>query len=274
VPGPAWQKHDATLPLNQGDLVLVSSTKTLPPQEKRRSANRLPTLGERDGFDQPYWSPGSAELLEMWGLFNYALAVVISQGCAIDNEYFQRRDLYRKREAPETADARADVEHERDAFVSVAEAWPVESLPEHVQQDAENGALGYVPFRVDSLRPDDKRLYSVDLSRLSTVAARSIDLRVGIADEPWRLKLQSALCKYFAARTIRLAEQLETLVASGIVGIEALEPPRGNPPRARVRVRFGDGRDAVLEAIVPEVDAPAPQADDGPSGGFSGRRKA
>ena len=70
-----------------------------------------------------------------------------------------------------------------------------------------------------------------------------------MADARWVLRLQSGLCRYFAARTIRVSEDLADIFQQQVTQAEALTPPTGDPPRVRVRLHFTDGRTVDVEAI-------------------------
>lgn len=264
---PVWRPNDPAEPLSQGDLVVVTWAKTIEPQGSRLSSRRLPIAGSRDAFDMVYWSPGSSDVPEAWAFVNHALAVVVSHDCAIDNEFFQRYDYFIKTMDDASANERASAE--TNGFVTIAEAWPIDAFPDYCQHDAERGALSYLPFHLGSLIPQDQRPYSIDLSRLATVRARSIQLRAGIGDASWKLAIQTAICKHFAARTIHLSEDLQASVAAGIERIEVLTPPKGTPAKARIRLRLAGDKILDLEGIVadPSTNNEPPR----PPKGFRGR---
>jgi hypothetical protein len=254
----AWRRHDQDVPVSQGDLLLVGWGKTIAPAEVTRAKIGSPVIGMRDSFDLRYWDGAVSPVREAWGRMNYSLAVVVAQDCAIDKEYEILMERYLTEMTPEQASARAQLEAE--PYVTVAEAWPVSSLPAHVQAEAQSGALGFVPFTLGELQPADARIYVVELTKLSAVSWRAIDHRIGIGDASWQLRLQVALCKFFAARSIRVGEDLESLFARPVVRVETLTPAAGKPPKQRARFHFDDGRSAVLEAIV-EVEIAQPIAD-------------
>src|SRR5260370_16108986 len=150
VKRPSWRRHDAAVSLGQGDLVLVAWAKTVGSQERKPTSVFHPTIGARDGLDLRFWDdrpPGTTSVLvlEMWGRFNYSLAVVVAEGCAIDKEY----NILRRRYEADGVDPPAAVSralNEAEGLVTIAETWPAEALPSHLQQEAESGAVGYVPF--------------------------------------------------------------------------------------------------------------------------------
>jgi len=243
-----WQPHDPVTPISQGDLLLVAWAKTIHPDEARPTASRHPISGQRDAFDQRFWEDNRPDILEMWGRLNYSLAVVVTDGCAIDKEYNTLRDRYLQAgvASPEATRRALD---EAAPFVAVAEAWPVDFLPGHLQRDAANGAVGYVPFTLGWIAPEDQRTYVTDLSRIATISWRAIDHRIATSNARWVLRLQSGLCRYFAARTIRVSEDLADIFQRQVTQAEALTPPAGDPPRVRVRLHFADGRTVDVEAI-------------------------
>jgi hypothetical protein len=246
-----WQAHDATVPLQQGDLLLVAWGKTIEPQPESAPL-AYPTVGKRDAFRLRFWDANNPPILEMWGCLNYGLAVVITDDCAIDKEFNILRERYiddgmNPDLASEQANERAE------PYIAVAEAWPVDALPAHLRQDAESGAVGYVHFPLGSLMPADTRLYVADLSRISTVSWRAIHRRLGMRDERWRQRLQTQLCRFFAARTIRVNEELTEIFNQPVARAEALTPPAGSPPRTRARLEFADGSSVTVEAILDEA---------------------
>jgi hypothetical protein len=238
-------------------LVLVAWAKTIePPADLSQST--YPVIGARDAFSLRFWDGESPPVLEMWGCLNYGLAVVVADDCAIDKEFNILLDRYLDQGiGKETAIERAH--HDAEPYITVAEAWPIEALPGHLQDDAESGAVGYVPFLLSNLVDEDDRSYAVDLNRISTISWRAVHRRLGLRDERWRQRLQTQLCRLFAARTIRVAEDLATIFAQAVVRAEALTPPAGNPPRTRARLHFADGRSITLEAVL----AGDPPADEG-----------
>jgi hypothetical protein len=243
-----WKPDDRSVPLQQGDLLLVAWAKTIePPADLSQSTH--PVIGARDAFSLRFWDGESPPVLEMWGCLNYGLAVVVADDCAIDKEFNTLLDRYLDQGAAmETAIARAH--EDAEPYLTVAEAWPVEALPTHLQDGAESGAVGYVPFLLNNLIEEDGRSYTVDLNRISTISWRSIHRRLGLRDERWRQRLQTQLCRFFAARTIRVAEDLANIFTEAVVRAEALAPPAGSPPRTRARLHFADGRSVTLEAIL------------------------
>lgn len=247
-PQSPWQPHDPRVPISQGDLLLVGWGKTIHPDEARHTERRHPIAGQRDAFDLRFWDDNRPDILELWGRLNYGLAVVVTDGCAIDKEYNTLRDRYLHAGQSAQEAARRAVA-DAAPFVNVAEAWPVDFLPEHLQREAASGAAGYVPFALDWIAPEELRTYVVDLSRIATVSWRAIDRRLAMADARWVLRLQSGLCRYFAARTIRVSEDLADIFRQPVIQAEALTPPAGNPPRVRIRLHFGDGRTVDVEAI-------------------------
>lgn len=265
----AWQPHDRAVPLGQGDLVLVAWAKTISPEEARSTQAQYPSIGTRDAFDHRYWADSPAgtappQVLEMWGRMNYSLGVVMAEGCAIDKEYNTLRANYIDA-GMDANQATTQALRNVDAFVTVAEAWPVEAFPPHLQRDAESGSVGYAPFAV----PDwlgDSRTYAVDLNRISTVSWRALDQRIAMvaADPAWRQRLQSQLCRYFASRTIRISADLQDIFQEPILSAEAVGVPAGNPPRVRVRLHFENGRSVDLEAIQTATADDDPDEDKGP----------
>jgi hypothetical protein len=185
----------------------------------------------------------------MWGCLNYGLVVVVADDCAIDKEFnilcerFGAEDI-------EPAQARERANEYAEPYTAVAEVWPVDALPKHLQRDAESGAVGYVPFSMGDLVPEDLRTYVADLNRISTISWRAIDRRLATRDERWRQRLQTQLCRFFAARTIRVNEELAEIFDQPVVRAEALTPPAGSPPRTRARLHFADGSSVTLEAIL------------------------
>jgi hypothetical protein len=69
-------------------------------------------------------------------------------------------------------------------------------------------------------------------------------------DERWRQRLQTQLCRFFAARTIRVNEELAEIFNQPVVRAEALAPPGGSPLRTRARLVFADGTNVTVEAIL------------------------
>jgi hypothetical protein len=276
VKRPSWRRHDTAVSLGQGDLVLAAWAQTISPQEHGLSSAMHPTVGARDALDLRFWEdgpPGIAPpaVLEMWGRFNYSLAVVIAEGCAIDKEYTILRRRYEASGMDSVAAASRALD-EADGLVTIAEAWPAEALPSHLQPEAESGAVGYVPFLLPGW-VDDGRTYAVDLNRISTVSWRSLDQRIATAvDDPaWRQRLQTGLCRYFAARSIRISAELQEIFQEPILQVEAIGVPAGNPPRVRVRLHFESGRSQDLEAIQESVAAESAELDVGP--GLQTRRR-
>lgn len=264
-----WQAHDPEAPLGQGDLVLVAWAKTIAPEQLRVPVDRYPIVGARDALDLPWWDERARPAtLGMGGRTNYSLAVVVTEGCAIDKEYNVLRAKYLAEGCPDPAATERALAAE-EGYLSVAEAWPVEALPEHLRQDAASGALGYVPFTLDGLFSEDQRQYAVDLSRVATVSFQSVHRRLGSADDKWVLRLQSAICRFYAARTIRVGEDLAVLFRQAVARVEALTAPTGNPPRVRARLHFTDGRKVDMEAILTELPVAEREADRRP--GFRGR---
>jgi len=265
-----WKENDPDTVVGQGDLLIIAWTKTIAPDQARFSDATYPIPGVRDGLDLRLWDDRRRpDILEMWGRATCGLAVVVSEGCAIDKEFNVLRAKYVDEGLdPEEAAARAQAEEE--GFIAVAEVWPVDALPEHLRDGALSGAIGYLPFTMGNLVPEDKRSWVVDLSRVATVNLRSVHERIGIADSRWVLKLQSAICRYFAARTIRVSENLADLFQQQVIQVEALTVPTGDPPRVRARVHFEGGRKVDLEAILTEVTAP--DAVEARRQGFRGRK--
>ena len=242
------------MPPSQVDLVLVAWAKTIEPSTSLAAGAR-PVIGARDALDMPFWDE-QLPVLAMWGRMNYGMAVIIPDGCAIDKDYNTLFARYCADGMPaDQAEERALMD--ADPFIAVAEAWPVEALPEHRQREAESGAIGYIPFLLPQFPsvPKDARAYAVDLSRIATVSWRAIHRRIAIGDDRWRQDIQVALCRFFAARTIRVNEELAGAFQDTVVRVEALTPPAGNPPRTRVRLQFSSGKALTLEAI---LDQPAP----------------
>jgi hypothetical protein len=151
---------------------------------------------------------------------------------------------------PSLAAERANDQEE--PYVVVAEVWPVDALPVHLQRDAESGAVGYVPLSMDELAPEDARAYVVDLNRMSTISWRAVDRRLAMRDERRRQRLQTQLCRFFAARTIRVNEELAEIFNQPALRAEALTPPAGSPPRTLARLHFSNGSSVTVEAILGE----------------------
>jgi hypothetical protein len=191
----------------------------------------------------------------MWGCLNYGLVVVVADDCALDKEFNILRERYLDEGvAPDQA---AEQAHDMaEPYIAVAEIWPVDALPEHLRRDAESGAVGYVPFSMRKLVPDDTRTYVADLNRIATISWRSIDRRIATRDERWRQRLQVQLCRFFAARTIRVNEELADIFNQPVVRAEALTPPAGTPPRTRARFHFPDGSSVMVEAILDREGQP------------------
>lgn len=250
-PRAAWQPHDRSVPLQQGDLLSVAWAKTLEPLPGN-PAPPYPVLGKRDSFSLRFWDGYNPPILEMWGCLNYGLVVVVADDCASDKEF----NILRERHVaegmePNLASERAN--EQAEPYVAVAEAWPMEALPAHLRGDAESGAVGYVPFSMGDLVLEDPRAYVADLNRISTIRWRAVDRRLAMRDEHWRQRLQTQLCRFFAARTIRVSEELAETFNQPVVRVEALTPPARSPPRTRARLHFADGSSAILEAILSEA---------------------
>ncbi len=266
---PAWHPDTTSAPLSQGDLVLVAWAKTIGPAERLGSTSLHPSVGVRDGLHLRFWDDGPPgarppQVLEMWGCFNYSLAVVVSEGCAIDKEFnILRQQL--EAEGANSSEAMSKAAASAAGFVAIAEVWPVAALPAHLRREAESGAVGYIPFLIPEWC-EDNRPYVVDLSRLATVSWRSLDQRLAVAgaDHDWQLRVQSGLCRYFAARTIRISEDLQAIFQQPVLRVEAVDLPVGTPLRVRVRVHFAGGRSQVLEAIQEHPAAEPIQLDEGP----------
>jgi hypothetical protein len=258
-PKSIWHPDDSGVPVGQGDLLQVAWAKTIGPGEATHIDRDYPILGRRDAFDLRFWDDRrTPQVLEMWGRANYALAVVITEGCAIDKEFNILRQAYLE-EGCSPAEATKRALEDEEGYVSVAEVWPIEALPQHLRDGAASGAVGYVPFTLGSLVPDDTRQWAVDLSRVATVSIRSIQRRIGTADGRWVLRLQSALCRYYAARSVRVTEDLTEIFQQVITRVEALTPPSGSPPRVRARLHFEGGRKLDLEAILSEATTEEPE---------------
>jgi hypothetical protein len=249
-PKVAWQPDESSVPLQQGDLLLVAWAKTIEPQPEAASIP-YPTIGRRDAFSLRFWDGNNPPILEMWGRLNYGLVVVVADDCAIDKESSILRERY-VTEGIEPDQARERANEHAEPYVAVAEVWPVDALPEHLQRDAESGAVGYVPFSMGDLVPEDPRAYAVDLNRMSTISWRAIDRRLAMRDGRWRQRLQTQLCRFFAARTIRVNDELAEIFNQPVVRAEALTPPAGTPPRTRARLHFADGRSVTVEAMLGE----------------------
>jgi hypothetical protein len=210
-------------------------------------------VGKRDALSLRFWDGNKPPILEMWGRLNYGLVVVVADDCAIDKEF----NMLRERYVDEGMDPNLAVRRANDQaepYVAVAEVWPVDALPEHLQQDADSGAVGYVPFSMGDLVPDDARAYVADLNRISTISWRAVDRRLAMRDERWRQRLQTQLCRFFAARTIRVNEELAEIFDQPVVRAEALTPPAGSPPRTRARLHFAGGSSVTVEAILGEEE--------------------
>lgn len=245
----AWRRDNDSLPVTQGDLLVVAWGKTIHPSEASKKAAAWPASGVRDAFDLLYWGAG-AEIGETWGRMNYGMVAVVADSCGIDKEYNELRRRYLDAGLnPEQAQQRA--QQEAEPFVAVAEVWPIEQLPEHMRDGAESGAVGYVPFRIDALYPDDRTTYVLDLSRLATISWSAIHVRIAMGDPQWITRLQTALCRAFAARTIQLSENFAEAFNAPVTRAEVLTPPFGNPPRVRVRLHFENGETIDLEANPP-----------------------
>ncbi|HEX6506018.1 MAG TPA: hypothetical protein VF221_00145 [Chloroflexota bacterium] len=210
-----------------------------------------PTIGRRDAFSLRFWDGKNPPMLEMWGCLNYSLAVVVADDCAIDKEFNILRERY-EGEDMDTNQAAEQANDQAEPYVAVAEVWPVNALPVHLQRDAESGTVGYVPFSMGDVVPEDSRPYVVDLNRMATISWRAIDRRLAIRDERWRQRLQTQLCRFFAARTIRVNDELAEIFYQPVVRAEALTPPAGSPPRTRARLYFADGSNVTVEAILGE----------------------
>ncbi len=247
-PKVAWQPHESSIPLQQGDLLLVAWAKTVEPQRGSPTAP-YPAVGKRDSFSLRFWDGNNPPVLEMWGRLNYGLVVVVTDDCAIDKEFTILRDRYVDDGIdPDVAAERAN--EQAEPYIAVAEVWPVDALPEHLQRDAESGAVGYVPLSISNLFPEDTRVYVTDLNRMAGVSWRAIDRRLAMRDERWRQRLQTQLCCFFAARTIRVNEELAEIFNQPVVRAEFLTPPSGSPPRTRARLHFADGTNVMLEAML------------------------
>ena len=253
-PKVAWQPDESSVPLQQGDLLLVAWAKTIEPQPEA-SGIPYPTIGKRDAFSLRFWDGNNPPILEMWGHLNYGLVVVVADDCAIDKEFNILREQYTM-EGIDPAQANELANQRAEPYVAVAEIWPVDALPEHLQRDAESGAVGYVPFSMSDLVPEESRAYVVELNRMSSISWRAIDRRLAMRDERWRQRLQSQLCRFFAARTIRVNDELADIFSQPVVRAEALTPPAGTPPRTRARLHFADGSSVTLEAILGEAGEP------------------
>ncbi|MBI3977537.1 MAG: hypothetical protein HY331_05050 [Chloroflexi bacterium] len=164
------------------------------------------------------------------------------------------REAYLK-DANSPAEATGKALENEEGYIAVAEAWPVALLPEHLRAGAADGAVGYVPLTLGDLVPSDTRDWAVDLSRVATISVRSIHKRLGMAAGRWVLRLQASLCRYYAARSIRVTEELTEIFQQPITRVEALTPPAGNPPKVRARLHFEGGRKVDLEAILTEMAA-------------------
>jgi hypothetical protein len=247
-PKVTWQSHKDSIPLQQGDLLLVAWAKTIEPQRESLAAP-YPMVGTRDAFNLRFWDGNEPPILEMWGCLNYGLVVIVADDCALDKEF----NILRDRDVEEGVDPAVAAERanaQAEPYVAVAEVWPVDALPEHLQRDAESGSVGYVPFSISNLVPEDTRAYVADLNRMASVSWRAVDRRLGMRDERWRQRLQTQLCRFFAARTIRVNEELAEIFNQPVVRAEALTPPSGSPPRTRARLHFVDGTYMTIEAIL------------------------
>jgi hypothetical protein len=265
----SWARHDSAVALGQGDLVLVAWTKTIGPAEQQHSSGLHPQPGAKDALDLRLWDDGPpgvipVPVLEMWGRHNYSIAVVLSEGCAIDKEYNILRQQF-EISGLEPIEARKRALDEAVGFITIAEAWPVESFPPHLKSEAEGGATGYVPFYVPNWT-QDSRPFAVDLNRISTVSWRSLDTRIAVAegDAAWRQRIQSGVCRHFASRTIRITSDLQEIFQAPILSAEAVGVPAGSPPRVRVRLHFENGRCEDLEAIQGSAQPDVVEADRGP----------
>ncbi|MDQ2744827.1 MAG: hypothetical protein M3Z66_21385 [Chloroflexota bacterium] len=247
-PKVAWQPNESTVPLQQGDLLLVAWAKTIEPQLDAARTS-YPTIGRRDAFSLRFWDGDNPPILGMWGCLNYGLVIVIADDCAIDKEFNILRERY-VTEGVEFAQASERANEHAEPYVAVAEVWPMEALPEHLQRDAESGAVGYIPFSMGEVVPEDPRAYAVDLNRMATISWRAIDRRLAMRDDRWRQRLQTQLCRFFAARTIRVNDELAEIFDQPVVRAEALTPPAGSPPRTRARLHFVDGKSVILEAVL------------------------
>lgn len=246
---------------------MVAWAKTLEPQAATGSSPAYPTPGVRDKFDLRFWDDhGRPTVLEMWGRLNYGLAVVVTEDCGLDKEFnVLVRQFLGQGISQEEAAARA---HEHaDPYLAVAEAWPVEAFPPHMRGGAESGALGYLPFLLGDLVPQDPRPYAIDVGRIATISWRAIHRRLASGDDAWRLQIQTALCKAFAARNLELAANFLSIFEQPILRAEAVTPPSGNPPRVRIRLYFRDGRNVTLEGSPPPQ---APEQQDPPEPGRPG----
>jgi hypothetical protein len=249
-PKVGWRPDESSVPLQQGDLLLVAWAKTIEPQSEGAGIP-YPTIGRRDAFSLRLWDGNNPPVLEMWGCLNYGLVMVVADDCAIDKEFNILRETYITR-GIEPAQASERANESAEPYIAAAEVWPVDALPEHLQRDAESGAVGYVPFSMEDLVPEDPRAYVVDLNRISTMSWRAIDRRLAMRDERWRQRLQTQLCRFFAARTIRVNEELAEIFEQPVVRAEALTPPVGTPPRTRARLHFADGSSVTVEATLGE----------------------
>lgn len=153
TPKVAWLSHDSTVPLQQGDLLLVAWAKTIVPRLEVAEAAH-PIIGKRDAFSLRFWNTHNPLLLDMGGCVNYALAVVVADDCAIDKEFNILRQRYTE-DGMEADQAAVRANENAEPYIAIAEVWPVDALPEHLRRDAESGARGYVPFSLGSIVPDD-----------------------------------------------------------------------------------------------------------------------
>jgi hypothetical protein len=85
-----WRPNDSSVPLQQGDLLLVARARTI---ELRAESITIayPTVGKRDALSLPFWDGNNPPILEMWACLNYGLVVVVADDCSIDKEFNIRR---------------------------------------------------------------------------------------------------------------------------------------------------------------------------------------
>ncbi len=245
---------DGVSPLGQGDIVWVAQAKLVAEQELPAGAvtGAEPVVGGPAGAKSLLWTGGRPDE-EVWVHGLNTIGIVLAPDCAID------KDLHRvAQHLVEAEDLDEDAAYERaqveaELLVHVAEIRTVADLPPH--QRASVGHVGLMRLETFPTAPPDVGPFVVDFSRVTTVSSRIIERRLAIATAAMKHRLQAEICKHFAARNVELTIALTELFTSPVRQVDSLvaPEPRKGKLTMRVRVRFDDGRSAVLEArLTPE----------------------